>query len=107
MPTLSEILTKKDYTQKKPSRLFYKDSPAWQKLLTAGFIFLLTCSMMGDGKFIMDRLGALPKAITVGIICIHSKNPTCMHSIHVINIVLFLQSAVVDRDIITTFYQTG
>lgn len=38
---------------------------------------------------------------------IHSKNPTCMHSIHVINIVLFLQSAVVDRDIITTFYQTG
>ena len=48
MPTLSEILTKKDYTQKKPSRLFYKDSPAWQKLLTAGFIFLLTCSMMGD-----------------------------------------------------------
>ena len=69
MPTLSEILTKKDYTQKKPSRLFYKDSPAWQKLLTAGFIFLLTCSMMGDGKFIMDRLGALPKAITVGIIC--------------------------------------
>lgn len=69
MPTLSEILTKKDYTQKKPSRLFYKDSPAWQKLLTAGFIFLLTCSMMGDGKSIMDRLGALPKAITVGIIC--------------------------------------
>ena len=68
MPTLSEILTKKDYTQKPPSKIFYKDSPAWQKLLTFGFIFLLSCSMMGDGKIIMDRFSALPKAITVGII---------------------------------------
>lgn len=69
MPTLSEILTKKDYTQKTPSKIFYKDSPAWQKLLTFCFVFLLTCSMMGDGKIIMDRFSALPKAITVAIIC--------------------------------------
>ena len=68
MPTLSEILTKKDYTQKTPSKIFYRDSPAWQKLLMFGFIFLLSCSMMGDGKIIMERLNALPKAITVGII---------------------------------------
>lgn len=69
MPTLSEILVKKDYTKTPASRIFYKDSPAWQKLLTLAFIGLLTCSALGEGKVLSNVLGALPKAITVGIIC--------------------------------------
>lgn len=70
MPTLSEILVKKDYTQKQPSQFFYKDSPFWQKLLTLAFVGLLTCSALGESKTIMLSLGALPKGITVGIICL-------------------------------------
>ena len=69
MQTLSEILVKRDYTQKRPSSIFYKDSPFWQKFLTLSFILLLFCSALGEGKVLSVVLGALPKAITVGIIC--------------------------------------
>lgn len=69
MQTLSEILVKRDYTQKRPSSNFYKDSPFWQKFLTLSFILLLFCSALGEGKVLSVVLGALPKAITVGIIC--------------------------------------
>lgn len=69
MPTLSEILVKKDYTQKQHSHIFYKDSPTWQKLLALVFVGLIACSALGEGKVLSNILGALPKAITVGVIC--------------------------------------
>ena len=43
MRTLSEIIVKRDYSQKSPSSVFYKDSPFWQKLICicyVGFIAL-------------------------------------------------------------------
>lgn len=71
MRHLSDILVKHDYTtQKKPSSYFYKDSPAWQKLLAFGCIFLLAFAGLGEWRVLNGRLGGLPKAVTVGVICI-------------------------------------
>ena len=68
MRTLDEILVKKDYTQKKPSSRFYKDSPLWQKLLSLACIFLLTCAGLGEWRVLNNSLGGLPKVVTVGVI---------------------------------------
>lgn len=67
-PTLSQILVKRDYTQKRPSSLFYKDSPFWQKLLSIGFVGLLTLAGLGDWKTLNLMLGGLPKIFTAGVI---------------------------------------
>lgn len=69
MRSLSEILVKRDYSRKSPSSLFYKDSPLWQKLLTFGFIFFLAIAGLGEWRVLNNALGGLPKAITVGAIC--------------------------------------
>lgn len=69
MRTLSEIIVKRDYSQKPPSALFYKDSPLWQKLLRLGFVGLLALAGLGEWKTINNSLGGLPKIITLGIIC--------------------------------------
>ena len=69
MQTLSEILVKRDYTRKKPSSFFYKDSPAWQKLLCLGFVGLIALAGLGEWKTINNSMGGLPKVVTLGIIC--------------------------------------
>lgn len=69
MRTLSEIIVKRDYSQKQPSSIFYKDSPIWQKLLCIGFIGLLTMAGLGEWKTLNNMLGGLPKAVTMGVIC--------------------------------------
>lgn len=68
MRTLDQILVKKDYSQKKPSSPFYKDSPLWMKLLALGCIFFLSCAGLGEWKTLNNALGGVPKAITVGVI---------------------------------------
>lgn len=69
MRTLDEILVKKDYSQKKPSSLFYKDSPLWQKLLIFGFLLLIALAGLGEWKTLQNALGGLPKVFTIGVIC--------------------------------------
>lgn len=68
-PILSEILVKRDYTKRRPTSIFYKDSPAWQKLLKVCFVLLIACAGLGEWKTLNNMLGGLPKAITVGVIC--------------------------------------
>lgn len=67
-PTLSDILVKRDYSQKRPRSIFYKDSPFWQKLLSVCFVMLVMMAGMGDWKTLNVMLGGLPKIITMGII---------------------------------------
>ncbi len=69
MRTLSEIIVKRDYTQKPPSSIFYEDSPTWQKLLCIGFVGLIALAGLGEWKTINNSMGGLPKIVTVGIIC--------------------------------------
>lgn len=69
MRTLSEIIVKRDYSHKPPSSIFYKDSPFWQELLCIGFIGLLTIAGLGEWKTLNNMLGGLPKAVTMGVIC--------------------------------------
>ena len=68
MRTLSEIIVKRDYSQKRPSSTFYKDSPFWQKLLCICFVGLLTFAGLGEWKTLNNMLGGLPKIFTVGVI---------------------------------------
>lgn len=68
MRTLDEILVKRDYTEPKPVKLFYKDSPLWMKLLAAACIFLVAAAGLGEWKTLNAMLGGAPKAITVGVI---------------------------------------
>lgn len=67
-PTLSDILVKRDYSQKRPRSIFYKDSPFWQGLLSVCFVMLVMTAGLGEWKTLNNMLGGLPKAITVGII---------------------------------------
>ena len=46
-----------------------QNNPVIQKGLRLCFIFLLTAAGLGEWKTLNNMLGGLPKAITVGIIC--------------------------------------
>lgn len=69
MQTLSEIIAKHDYNKKGPTSFLYKDSPFWQKLLRIGFVGLISLAGLGEWKTLNNMLGGLPKAITIGVIC--------------------------------------
>lgn len=69
MQTLSEIIVKHDYAHKGPASIFYKDSPFWQKLLRIFYILFITLACLGEWKVLNNSLGGLPKAITLGVIC--------------------------------------
>ena len=50
MRTLSEIIVKRDYSQKSPSSVFYKDSPFWQKLICICYVGFIALAALGDWK---------------------------------------------------------
>ena len=64
MRTLSEIIVKRDYSQKSPSSVFYKDSPFWQKLICICYVGFIALAGLGDWKTLQSILGGLPKIIT-------------------------------------------
>ena len=68
MRTLSEIIVKRDYSQKSPSSVFYKDSPFWQKLICICYVGFIALAALGDWKTLQSILGGLPKIITAGVI---------------------------------------
>ncbi len=68
MRTLSEIIVKRDYSQKSPSSVFYKDSPFWQKLICICYVGFIALAGLGDWKTLQSILGGLPKIITAGVI---------------------------------------
>ena len=68
MRAANEIITKKDYSQRKSSSWLDKDSPFWMKLLSIMFVALLTFAGLGEWKTLNNALGGLPKIITAGII---------------------------------------
>ena len=56
MRTLSEIIVKRDYSQKSPSSVFYKDSPFWQKLICICYVGFIALAALGDWKTLQSIL---------------------------------------------------
>ena len=69
MRTLSEIIVKRDYSQKSPSSIIYKDSPFWKKLICICYVGFIALAGLGEWKTLNNTMGGLPKIIVVGVIC--------------------------------------
>ncbi len=71
MNTVNEILTKKDYFNKNKYHIAteqeFGGKPLWVKIF---FVLCIVLAAMGDQKVLNSMFGALPKAISIGVIAL-------------------------------------